>query len=259
LYSRFSIAIKYLNYWVLSKSIYHVHSPFLYHLIKDCLHDDRHFYAFDDLQWSKQAFRLNRTNVLLPGLGAKKSSETVMVKRVFQSIKRPFKYYRLLFNLVNYFKPETIVELGTSLGLGTMMLAAGNPNSKVYTIEGNDSLSALAAQNHKDLAYHNIKHLNGLFEEELPQLLSQIPQIDMAFIDGDHTLQSTLDYFGQMLPLCHAKSVLIFDDIHWSREMEDAWQKISADQRVTLSVDLFFMGIVFFDPALSKQHFMVRY
>jgi predicted O-methyltransferase YrrM len=259
LYSKFTIAVKYLNYRAGAKSIFTAHSPFLYHLIRDCLQDKRYFYAFDDLKWSIAAFRLNRNQVQLTGLGARKSNRTTTVNAVLKSIKRPFKYYRLLFNLVNYFKPANIVELGTSFGLSTLMFSAGNPNARVHTIEGNDSLLTLARQNHIDLGYKQIRHLHGNFEDVLQPLLSETGQVDMVFIDGNHTKKATLNYFNQILPHCREKSILVFDDIHWSREMEQAWQTIISNQQITLSLDLFFMGIVFLNPELSKQHFRVRY
>ena len=164
-----------------------------------------------------------------------------------------------MFRASRYFKPGTILEVGTAMGMSTAYLARGNPESKVTTIEGCPNISAYALDNFKALGINNIELINGNFNDKLPQYLDSIPQLDMAFIDGNHREDPTIHYFEQ----CAAKTVntscIIFDDIHWSEGMNNAWTHIVNHSSVTLSIDLFFMGIVFFRKELSKQHFVIRF
>jgi predicted O-methyltransferase YrrM len=102
--------------------------------------------------------------------------------------------------------------------------------------------------------------LQGDFAKTLPVLLESLQQIDLAFVDGNHRKVPTLQYFEQLLPKTTASSILIFDDIHWSAEMEEAWESIKAHPAVTLTIDLFFIGLVFVNPDFKvKQGFVVRF
>ncbi len=107
--------------------------------------------------------------------------------------------------------------------------------------------------------------LKGNFDKTLPLILSDAgglanKEIDLAFIDGNHRLMPTLHYFDLIKPRISMDGLIIFDDIHWSREMEMAWNKIKADPKVTLSIDLFFLGIVFFREAFKvKQDVEIRF
>ncbi|MBK9358768.1 MAG: class I SAM-dependent methyltransferase [Bacteroidales bacterium] len=93
----------------------------------------------------------------------------------------------------------------------------------------------------------------------LPGLLRQTAIIDYAFIDGNHTKEATLRYFGQLVKHAGNNSVYIFHDIHWSAEMEQAWNEIKNHEKVIITIDLFHMGLVFFRKELSRQHFIIRF
>ena len=85
-------------------------------------------------------------------------------------------------------------------------------------------------------------------------------KINLAFIDGNHRKEPTLHYFSELLKKSTNDSIFIFDDIHWSSEMEEAWNLIQQHDSVTLTVDLFFIGLVFFSTDFKvKQHFTIRF
>jgi len=149
--------------------------------------------------------------------------------------------------------------LGTSLGISSAYLASGNPNGKLLTIEGASSISAVANKNFQSLGLTNIELLTGNFDIILPDILkASVP--DFVFIDGNHRKEPTLDYFHQLLKKAGESSIFIFDDIHWSREMEAAWHEIKNHSSVMLTVDLFFIGLVFFRPEFKvKQDFIIRF
>jgi predicted O-methyltransferase YrrM len=185
------------------------------------------------------------------------------------------------------FKPLKIIELGTSLGVSTLYITEGVPrDAKVYTLEGSPDIARLARK-HVDWFYDTFKktglrlndpavldyeryalslnadyeknkiHIKeGRFEDILPDILKDLGGLDMAFIDGNHRKEPTLQYFNQCLQHANANTVLIFDDIHWSEEMEQAWESIKATPSVKLTLDLFWCGIAFFrNENREKEHF----
>jgi len=173
---------------------------------------------------------------------------------------KPRKFGQLLFRMANHYRPNTILELGTSLGITTGYLALGNQEANVITMEGSVAIAEKALENFRDMNLKNVKLVQGNFDDTLSKVLSALGRIDMAFVDGNHRKVPTLDYFRQLIQIMSAESVIVFDDIHWSREMEEAWEQIRQDPRVTLSIDLFFIGFVFFNPSFKvKQHFTIRF
>lgn len=174
------------------------------------------------------------------------------------SLKSP-KYARLLFRIVNYFKPQSMLELGTSLGLSTIYQAKANEHAKFISIEGSNAVAEIAQQNFNCLKADNIQLIQGSFEEKLPEALKQFEKLDYVFFDGNHRKEATLNYFEICLQKASANAVFIFDDINWSDEMKEAWNEIKNHPRVFISIDLFMMGIVFFNPDFSKQHFTIRF
>ena len=139
-------------------------------------------------------------------------------------------------------------------------MALANPQAKVITAEGSRAIAAQAKKNFQYLQLSTIQQVTGNFDDTLPGILAALPQLDLAFIDGNHRYEPTVRYFNQLLPRLNDASLVIFDDIHWSAEMEKAWEEVKENPAVTLSIDLFFIGLVFFsDQFKVKQHFTVRF
>jgi predicted O-methyltransferase YrrM len=200
-------------------------------------------------------------NVIDLGAGSRKGAQNERkISDIARNALKPPKYSRLLFRMANYFKSHTILELGTSLGITTCYLAHADHAAEVVTMEGVPSIAQLASNQFEQMGLKNIKLVEGNFDETLSQALNDLPGIDFAYIDGNHREEPTIRYFNTMYPSLHKDSVVVFDDIHWSKEMENAWDKIKADERVTLTIDLFFIGIVFFKPDFKeKQQFTIRF
>jgi predicted O-methyltransferase YrrM len=173
---------------------------------------------------------------------------------------KPPRLGQLLFRVARHYRPGTIVELGTSLGLSTAYLAAGAPDAKVWTIEGSPAIAKTAADNLRGLGLNNVEVSTGNFDDLLHPGLDRIGPIDLAFVDGNHRREPTLRYFDALIRHCGRSAALIFDDIHWSLEMEQAWESIRNDPRVYLTIDLFFIGFVFLrDEFKVKQDFTIRF
>ena len=240
-----------------------VHSPFVFNFITQVLNDKRFFYCYETIEMVRQQLKNNNTLLTLEDFGAGSRIHTHTqrsISAIASSSLKPKKYSQLLFRMVNYFQPSTILELGTSLGITTAYLACGKADAQVITMEGAKAVAAIAQQNFKSLRLKNIELVTGNFDHTLPGTLEQLSSVDFAFIDGNHRLQPTLHYFNLLLPKVHEYSVLIFDDIHWSSEMEEAWNTIKAHEQVRLTIDLFFIGIVFFRQENKvKQEFAIRF
>ena len=181
------------------------------------------------------------------------------IKKIAKNVLKKPKYSRILFKIIRKNKAKYILELGTSLGLTTQYLAKANSKDLIYSLEGCPETIKVAKKGFEKNKISNIKVIEGNFDDSLPKLLSLIPQIDFAFIDGNHQRVPTEKYFISLLEKAHSETVLVFDDIHWSEEMEEAWETIKNHFRVTATIDLYSIGIVFFKQGLSKQHFTIKY
>jgi predicted O-methyltransferase YrrM len=262
--SKVNNIINYLKYYAAAKSAHGVHSPFVYKFITELLeNNEEDYYQFKELEEVRQTLLKNKTLVEIIDFGAG--------SKVFKDNKRKIsdiakhgtskkKFSELYFKLVNFSNSQFIVELGTSIGLNTLYLAKANSKSTIYTLEGCPALSEFSKELFSKQNLKNIYLINDTFEKALPRLLKEIPQIDFLFVDGNHTYESTLNYFNLALQKKHNHSVFVFDDINWNEEMQKAWQEIKDHPEVTLSIDLFYAGIVFFrKEQQQKEHFMLRY
>jgi len=265
LYSRFQIAKKYLNYYLTASNGkgHGIHSPFVFDFIKNVLNDKTIYPAYQPIEQRRKAL-LNNSNVIeVEDFGAGSSvikANKRVVSAIAASSLKPKKYAQLLYRMVQYYQPATILELGTSFGITTAYLASGNAASSVFTCEGSGAISSIAKQNFEGLHLDNVQLTQGDFAKTLSPLLLNLKEINFAFIDGNHRKAPTADYFKQLLNHITPATILVFDDIHWSAEMEEAWATIKEHPSVTLTIDLFFISIVFFNPDINhKQHFTIRF
>src|SRR6185295_376097 len=170
------------------------------------------------------------------------------------------KYAQLLYRIVKYYQPDSVIELGTSLGITTSYLSRARPGGDVFTLEGSTEIAGIARQNFKSLELQNVKVAEGNFDYTLPSVLYHLTSVGVVFIDGNHRCEPTENYFHWLLEKANPDSIFIFDDIHWSKEMERAWEHIKEHPSVRCSIDLFFIGVIFFRPEFKeKQHFTIRF
>lgn len=184
-------------------------------------------------------------------------------ERKLSSIARhastPPRFSRLLARLISRFQAQTVLELGTSLGLNTLHMAQANPMAQIYTLEGSSHIADLAQTHFRNLDAPNINLTLGNIDQTLETVLADLPQVDLLYMDANHRYEPTLRYFQQALPKLHQKSLVVIDDIHWSAQMNRAWREITARSEVSLSLDLFEAGILFFDTDLPKEHYILKY
>lgn len=260
---KFFLIKQYFSYLLKAKNAHGVHSPFVFDFVNDVLKDDRHFYAFDEIRKLRGEMYRDDTLLNIEDFGAgshKQNFKQRKVNDIARTAGRNEKFGNLLFRIVNKYKPSNIVELGTSMGLGTAYLAMANKDSHVITIEGSSEVAAQATKHFNRLGVENVTQHTGNFDVVLVKILKQLQQVDLLFVDGNHRMEPTLQYFNDAKPFLHNESIVIFDDIHWSAGMHEAWQIIQRDPSVTLSIDLFYFGIVFFQTEFKvKQDFVLKY
>lgn len=265
MYSATKLAKKYIHHYInASNSKGHgVHSPFVFNFIKFIKNDRKQYPCYKSIEKLRGALLKNNNWIEVEDFGAGSTVLKTKKRRIDKmaaSSLKPKKFAQLLFRMVQYYQPQTIVELGTSFGITSSYMACGNKTAKLFTLEGAPSIANIATANFESLNLKNIELKTGEFTGTLPELFQQVAVIDFAFIDGNHREGPTLKYFETILLKATPGTILVFDDIHWSAGMEAAWETIKAHPSVTLSIDLFFIGIVFFRPEFKvKQHFALRF
>ncbi|MFY0253996.1 O-methyltransferase [Chitinophaga sp. 30R24] len=260
---QYQLAGKYLKYYFTSGNRHDVHSPFVYALIEEVLLDKKQHPAFTAIEQLRKQLLQSEETLQVTDLGAGSLISSGNERRVRDitryAAKQP-KFGQLFYRLIQYLQPRRILELGTSMGLSTAYMALAAPQAQVYTIEGCPNIAARAARNFNALQIRNITQVTGNFDTVLPDVLKQMQLPDWVYIDGNHRKEPTLAYFEQCLQFVDEYSVLVFDDIHWTPDMEAAWNTIQAHPQVTMTIDLFFIGLVFFRKDFKiKQHFVLKY
>lgn len=265
MFSSWQLIKKYADYYLTASNGrgHGIHSPFVYDFVRRVLIDKRQFYAYNQVEALRRKLLLDETVLEVEDFGAGSAiSKTNQrpVSSIARHAAKSRKWAQLLFRIVNYYQPSTILELGTSLGISTAYMAMANPQAHIITAEGSSAIAAQAKKNFQSLQLSSIQQVTGNFDDTLPGILSTLPRLDLAFIDGNHRYEPTVRYFNQLSPSLHAGSIVIFDDIHWSADMEQAWHAVKENSAVRLSIDLFFIGLVFFsDQFKVKQHFTIRF
>ena len=265
MYSAFELVKKYSGYYVTAKNGkgHGVHSPFVFDFIIHVLNDKKKYDSYRKIESVRKQLLKNNNTIEVEDFGAGSAVipfKNRIVKDIAASSLKKKKYAQLLFRIAKYYDAKTIVELGTSFGITTSYLASSNADSKIFTFEGAKNIAKIAKENFENLQLKNIEMVEGSFEKTLSLIEKKIEKIDLLFVDGNHRKDPTLEYFHFFLSKATNNSIFIFDDIHWSIEMEEAWKLIQAHDSVTLTIDLFFIGLVFFSTDFKvKQHFTIRF
>ncbi len=262
----------YIKFLWNSKNEHGVHSPFVFDLVTKCFRDKIYKAEYLILKnYRSYLLKNNKTiNVTDFGAGSKVfKNNTRHIYEIAKTAGISLKRAQLLYRIVNYFKPTTILEIGTSLGMATSALSIGNLEATVTTLEGCPETANIAQLQFKRFGFANVNlvitefkiHLETLIPSEVKKRGRQAkktPFPEFIYFDGNHQQKATLSYFNLLLPYVTNDSVWIFDDIHWSPEMELAWDAIRNHSKVTVSIDTYQWGIVFFRKEQVKQHFVIR-
>jgi predicted O-methyltransferase YrrM len=238
----FNFISDYLKHRLTAKSRHGTHSPFVYKLTDEVIYDFKYKNDYKSIEEQRKKLFNDDSVITVTDLGAGSQLNKNRTKRVSQIAKNALKkpgLAQLIYRLAKENQPKSIVELGTCLGITTAYL------SKV--------------RNFEELGLKNIELQVGNFDGLFPKVVDQADQLDFVYIDGNHRKEATLDYFKWCLPKVHEGSLLIFDDIYWSEGMKAAWAEIKAHPEVTVTIDLFWIGLVYFRKGQVREHFKIKY
>jgi predicted O-methyltransferase YrrM len=266
MYSSVQMALGFLRYWLFASNGkgHGMHSPFVFDFITKVLRgtqaDDT---GFQQVETVRCQLKKSSEIIQVLDLGAG-SAQGMHKQRKIKDIARYAakspKLARLFYRIIRYYQVDQVLELGTSLGLTTRYLSMARPRKGVVTIEGAPEIAAFTRKKLLEEGYGQVDVRCGDFASVLPEVLAGMHGKKMVFFDGNHRYAPTMAYFEQVCNYAGEDDILVFDDIHWSAEMEQAWKEIKKNQQVACTIDLFFVGIVFFRKEFKeKQDFAIRF
>ena len=233
-------------------------SPFTTELLTSVIKVEQKYYSYLAIEKLRETLLDSKQKIEVHDFGAAAQKQKIKtIRSIASQSAKPPQQAQLLFRLVNYFQAQNILELGTSLGLTTCYLAMANSKAKITTIEGCPNISKVATENFKKLKLKNINIITGNIDNVLSEVISHSSNLDFVFFDGNHKKGPTINYFQQCLECSNVNSVFVFDDIYWSNEMTEAWETIKKHPSVKLTIDMFYMGLVFFKNDKEKEHIFI--
>jgi predicted O-methyltransferase YrrM len=256
--------IKYIEYSLFSqhKTGHGLHSPFVFNLVTKIFRNKTDKSIVCTVESLREKLLSDKREIEVDDYGSGSVMMKSKIRRVSDIARYstvPEKYGILLANLAGEFGSPSILELGTSLGISTTYMALACPQTQVVTIEGSPEVSRIANINFSNSGIHNVSSVTGTFENSLPEVLLKVKQPGMVFIDGNHRKEPTIKYFYQIAEVSGENTIIIIDDINISKEMAEAWSCIKKHEKVSLTIDIFRMGMVFFRKGITRQDFIIRY
>lgn len=253
--------ISYIRHLLKANTLHGTHSPFVYKFLENVVYKKSTHTLFEKIEHLRNELLHQHNTIEISDFGAGSKiykTNKRSISNIAQTSVKSKKYCELLYRISEWHKPDNVLELGTSLGISTAYLSLASKN--VITIEGCKNIAEIANQNFKKLQIKNIQLINNQFDYCLNIELEKIKnQKNLYYIDGNHKKNATIKYFETILQYATEIDILILDDIHWSIEMEEAWKYICQHKNITITIDLFWLGIVFLHKTQAKENFIIRY
>ncbi|MDR1652183.1 MAG: class I SAM-dependent methyltransferase [Prevotellaceae bacterium] len=231
-----------------------VHSPFVYDFFEKVIYEKNPYYCFHEIEKLRNMLKNNNKMLSINDFGTGEQRAAKISKIARRSLKSP-RYAQMLFRAALFCKSENLWELGTSLGITTAYLAKTDSKNRVTSMEGSAEIAKIAANIFKSLNINNINIIVGNIDQTIDAALYATDKIDFAFIDANHRYSAVIQYFNKIIPKLHENSVVVIDDLYWSKPMTKAWNEIKNHSTVVSTIDLFQTGFVFFNKKLPKKHY----
>ncbi|MFZ4785466.1 MAG: O-methyltransferase [Flavobacteriales bacterium] len=252
----------FIRHLFLARNRHGVHSPLVYKLNTQVLTRTIHFTEFEQIESARKDLLADKRSIEVEDFGAGSRAESRGLRTVCSIAKNalaPAHQAQALFKLIRHFQPTSILELGTSLGITTSYLAKAAPEAQISTIEGSSNIAQLAQATFQKLNISHIDSVIGTFDEVLDHVLNKRTSWDMIYIDGNHRFEATVRYLDKIKPFLNENSIVVLDDIYWSKEMTQAWQQACQREEFSLFLDYFHFGILFCRPRMQREYHKVRY
>ncbi len=251
--------LDFLRYFFRANNAHSIHSPFVFEFYNKIFKAKSVFPDFNLIEAERNKLLANKNTINRVDFGAGTKKNTPQnISSLAKTSLKPKKWSQLLFRIIEYYNYKTIIDLGTSFGITTAYLAKAKKDVKVYTFEGCPETLRIAQSIFQNLNIQNVHCVLGNIDQTLEDKLNKIEQIDLVFFDANHKEEPTMRYFEKCLKLKTENSCFVFDDIYWSKEMKNAWESVKSHEEVSISIDLFFVGLVFFRKGIRKQNYILK-
>lgn len=257
---------EYLRYRLFSRyrKGHGIHSPFVYDIVSRVFRNKIDDAVVSKIEQIRKELINDKRTIIVNDLGAgsirnMNEQKSRRVSDIAKHSSVPHKYGKLLSNLAKQFGGNGVIELGTALGISSMYMAASCSEANIDTIEGCKETAMIAENAIRKSGIGNIKIHCRSFDDCLPVLLDRKESPGMVYIDGNHRREAVLRYFNAIAEKSDNNTVVVLDDIYLSREMKDAWETIKEHKKVSVTIDVYRMGIVFFRKGINSNHFIVRH
>jgi hypothetical protein len=179
---------QFIKFYFKAKTLYNIHSPYLFQLLNKIIDVDKLYYAYKPIEEQRTAYNYDNTPLIINDQGAGSSSSNLnhSVASISKSASSNQKKCRLLYNIVDYYKPKVILELGTNLGIASCYLQIGNKSAQVYTVEADQGLFERSVATFKKLQLP-INAYQSLFSEFFSRHSDIVKDAELIYIDGNHT------------------------------------------------------------------------
>jgi len=254
---------QYLKHRLQAKRWDSFHSPYLFRLFTSCCDDTNDATAYSEIEKKRIEFKNSAETIerkdhgagsLVSGSG--KQQKIAFIAR--HALSRPFQC-RFLARLAQFTQAKTIIEFGSSLGISAAYLSIGRPEAQVITVEGDPELAKRSKKVFKELGLTNTQIVEATFEAFLSTEINTISSIDLLFLDGNHQSRALLSYYHALKHLFTPDTIIIVDDIYWSRDMKDGWSTLIALPEIKQSVDCYQFGLLFFNhDFIQKENHIIR-
>jgi len=252
----------YIQHRFHAKTRHGVHSPFVYRLVDTIIYDSSPKKVYTEVENIRKTLLADNRTITVLDLGAgshiNKNNQKKVSGIAAHALKSP-KLAQLLYRIVADLQPQNMIELGTCLGVTSIYLQKAAPEAKLYTLEGSPETAAIAKEIFIKAGLDKIELITGNFDDTLPGVIKGLDKVDFVFVDGNHQKDATLKYFEWCLPKVHENTLIVFDDIYWSEGMKEAWEEIKAHPDVKVTIDLFWIGLVYFKSGRPKENFKIKF
>ncbi|MGB3590350.1 MAG: class I SAM-dependent methyltransferase [Nonlabens sp.] len=235
-----------------------IHSPFIFEFAR-VIKDNTNKNGYLELLRFRESVKNNNTLLTIEDHGAGSrvfKTNTRKVSELLRYNSTSLERTKLLYRIVQHYQPRNILELGTSLGIGSHAMAMASSSTRIITVEGAAMVAAFTANHLEKNQITNVSVVHATFKDYMPTLTGR--QFDLIYIDGHHDGNALVNYFEDLLELCHNETIIIADDINWSSSMQGAWNKIQDHPMVTASINTFDWGILFLRKEQRQERFYVH-
>lgn len=204
-----------------------IHSPFVFNLITKVIEEKTPYYKYLDIQeYIENSPHLN---------------------------EKITKYNKLGFRLSNYFNSKNILEIGSGEGLNTLYLTAPHQDLKCTCIETDLNKAKLA-----NTIYSRWNRKIDLYTDSNISFIEG--KYDCIYINlKNYTLFTKDSLLSLLKRTVSTETYVIINGIRTNKKSQMLWIDLDDIEGRTAKLDLFHIGILFFDKKLYKWNYQISF